>query len=72
MSHKFNTCAWVLFLDLWAGTMSHKFNTRDWVRFLGMPGNSGEDLGHVDLTGKAPSHVTICAAQARQFRWYTA
>ena len=32
----------------------------------------GEDLGHANLAVKAPCHVTICAAQARQFRWYTA
>ena len=58
-SHKFNACAWVLFWGLWAGTVSHKFNTRAWVRFAGLSGNLGEDLGHADLTVKAPSHVNL-------------
>ena len=63
MSHKFNTCARVLFWGLWAGTMSHKFNTRAWVRFVGLSGNLGEDLGHVDLTEKAPSHVNLTVSK---------
>ena len=31
----------------------------DLFAVLGISGNLGEDLGHVDLTVKAPSHVNL-------------